>query len=144
MVNPIPNNWHTLGSTSKFRRQSTIRNDQCHDQNPQEAKQEQYFVHLKVTVTPRVRAIVFDTMVDDTWQSAHQSAGSSAAKKIRRQETIRYEDDLLHQTPPEQYFIHSQHRTSSSSWLSNVKEFLASSRTLQNDDDDDDALYWCE
>lgn len=136
MVNPIPNTWYNM------RRQNTIRNDQRQNQNPQEAKQEQqYFVHSKTNMTPRVRAIVFDTMVDDTWQSAHES--SSLGSSIRRQETIRYEDDLLQQqTPPKQHFIHSQHRTTSSSWTSNVKEFLGSPRTLQNDDDD--ALYWCE
>ena len=128
MVNPIPAGWQTLASTV-----GSIQRFKYDDDDEVQQQQQPPQQHQKAS---RSKIVVFDTMVDESWLRRLSTASSNG--NIRRQKTIRNEENV---DEPKQYFIHSQHQ--SSSWASNFKTFLQSARSLEKDDDND-ALCWCE
>ena len=89
MVNPIPPfpisaPWNSLASsTNNLRRQDTARRAENGEPEPPavdstvetmaEMKPDQYFVDSQKHLS--ARAIVFDTMVDDTWKAAREKSG---------------------------------------------------------------------
>mmetsp|Transcript_13561 Transcript_13561/g.34105 ORF Transcript_13561/g.34105 Transcript_13561/m.34105 type:complete len:125 (-) Transcript_13561:1842-2216(-) len=124
MVNPIPAGWQTISSSmSSIKRFKYDDDDEGHQQ---ERNQQQTMRHS--------HPVVFDTMVDETWQ---RRASTATSKNVRRQETIRNHEE----EPAKQYFIHSQHQPLS--WSKKLGSYLQSALSLEHDDDND-ALCWCE
>ena len=125
MVNPIPAGWQTL--TSSMSSITRFKYDDDDNSGHEQERNQQQTTH-------RSHPVVFDTMVDETWQ---RRASSATSKNVRRQETIRNHEE----EPAKQYFIHSQHQPSS--WSKKVGSYLQSALILEHDDDND-ALCWCE